>query len=183
MKLNLSIKEIMVAGLFAAITSVLAQISFVLPFSPIPITFQILAVFLSSIILGSKLSAISQLVYILLGAIGIPVFANFSGGLNCILGPTGGYLISYPIIAFIIGKTIEKEYNIIITISGLFTSLLICYSMGVLQLAFITKISLKKAILLGVAPYILLDSAKIWTAYLVGVKIRNSLLKARLIKC
>ena len=183
MKLNLSTKEMMVAALFAAITSVLAQISFVLPFSPVPITLQILAVYLSAIILGSKLAAISQLVYILLGAIGIPVFANFSGGLNCILGPTGGYLISYPIIAFIIGKTIEKEYNTIITILGLFISLLICYFMGVLQLSFITKISLQKAIMLGVAPYILLDTAKIWAAYLIGVKVRSSLLKARLIKC
>jgi len=183
MKMNLSVKDMMVAGLFAAITAVLAQISFVLPFSPVPITLEILAVYLSAIILGSKLAAISQLVYILLGAIGIPVFANFSGGLNIILGPTGGYLISYPIIAFIIGKTIEKNYNIITTILGLFISLLICYSMGVLQLSFITKISLQKAIIIGVAPYVLLDLAKIWASYLIGIKVRSSLLKASLIKC
>jgi biotin transport system substrate-specific component len=183
MKLNLLVKEMIVAAIFAAITSILAQISIVVPFSPVPITLQILAVYLSAIILGSKLSSISQLVYLLLGAVGVPVFANFHGGLNSILGPTGGYLISYPIIAFIIGKIIEKKYNIAITTLGLCISLLICYSMGVLQLSFVTKMSLQKAIMLGAAPYILLDSAKILAAYLVGVKVRRSLLKARLIKC
>lgn len=183
MKLNLSTKEMILISIFASITSILAQISIVVPFSPVPITLQILAVYLSAIILGSRLSFMSQLIYILLGAVGVPVFANFHGGISSILGPTGGFLISYPIIAFIIGKVTEKNHNIMMIILGLFISLLICYTFGVLQLSFITKMSLQKAIMVGAAPYVLLDTAKVIAAYLVGVKVRQALVGANLIKC
>ncbi|AWI06245.1 biotin transporter BioY [Clostridium drakei] len=183
MKLNLSTKEMILISIFAAITSILAQISIVVPFSPVPITLQILAVYLSAIILGSRLSFMSQLVYILLGAVGVPVFASFHGGITSILGPTGGFLISYPIIAFIIGKVTEKNHNIMMIILGLFISLLICYTFGVLQLSFITKMSLQKAIMIGAAPYVLLDTAKVIAAYLFGVKVRQALVGANLIKC
>lgn len=183
MKLNLSTKEMIVIAIFAAITSILAQISIALPFSPVPITLQILAVYLSAIILGSRLSFMSQLVYILLGAVGVPVFAGFHGGISSILGPTGGFLISYPIIAFIIGKVTEKNHNVMVIILGLFISLLICYTFGVFQLSFVTKMSLQKAIMVGAAPYVLLDTAKIIAAYIVGVKVRQALRGAKLIKC
>lgn len=183
MSLKFSIKEMSTVAIFSALTAILAQISIPLPFSPVPITFQIFAVYISSIILGSKLGTLSQIIYVLLGAIGIPVFANFSGGLHFILGPTGGYILSYPIIAFIIGKILEKKQSFIITVLGLLFSLIVCYFIGVLQLSIITKITIQKAILVGALPFIPLDIVKIIIAYLIGVKVRVSLLKANLIKC
>lgn len=183
MNLKLSIKEMSTVAIFSALTAILAQISIPLPFTPVPITFQILAVYISSIILGSKLGTLSQIIYVLLGAVGIPVFANFSGGLHSIVGPTGGYIISYPIIAFIIGKLSEKELPFVTTILGLLFSLLVCYSMGVLQLSFVTKITIQKAVAAGALPFIPLDIVKIIIAYLIGIKVRVSLLKANLIKC
>jgi biotin transport system substrate-specific component len=183
MSLKFSIKEMSTVAIFSALTAILAQISIPLPFSPVPITFQIFAVYISSIILGSKLGTLSQIIYVLLGTIGIPVFANFSGGLHFILGPTGGYILSYPIIAFIIGKILEKKQSFIITVLGLLFSLIVCYFIGVLQLSIITKITIQKAILVGALPFIPLDIVKIIIAYLIGVKVRVSLLKANLIKC
>jgi biotin transport system substrate-specific component len=183
MNLKLSIKEMTTVAIFSALTAILSQISIPLPFSPVPITFQILAIYISSIILGSKLGAISQIIYMLLGAIGLPVFPNFSGGLHSIMGPTGGYIISFPIIAFIIGKLSEKELPFITIAIGLILSLLVCYSIGVLQLSFITKMSIQKSIVVGALPFIPLDIVKIIIAYLIGIRVKASLLKANLIKC
>ncbi len=181
MKLKLSTKEMILAAIFAALTGILAQIS--IPIKPVPVTFQILAIYLSSTILGSKLGFLSQIVYILLGAAGLPVFANFGAGLNSILGPTGGYLISFPLIAFIIGKFSEKDFNIIVKFLGLAMSLLICYSLGVLQLSFITKMSIQKSILVGALPFLPLDFLKIIAAYFLGTKVRETLLRGNLLKC
>ncbi|MEY8000553.1 biotin transporter BioY [Clostridium sp. Mt-5] len=183
MNLHFSVKEMSTAAIFTAITAILAQISIPLPFTPVPITFQIFAVYISAIILGSRLGTLSQIIYLLLGAIGIPVFASFTGGLQTIVGPSGGFLISYPIISYIIGKISEKDLNPIMSILGLIVSLIICYSIGTIQFHFVTNVPIQKSILLCVAPFVPLDTAKIIVAYLAGHKIKQSLLKANLIKC
>ncbi|WP_446897946.1 biotin transporter BioY [Clostridium sp. LBM24168] len=183
MNIHFSVKEMCTVAIFTAITAVLAQISIPLPFSPVPITMQLLAIYLSSIILGSKLGTLSQIIYILLGAVGIPVFANFSGGLSILVGPTGGFLISFPIIAFIIGKLSENSLNITFKILGLLFSLIVCYFIGTLQFILITNMSIQKSMALCVLPYIPLDIVKIVVAYLVGHNVRQALSKAKLIKC
>src|SRR5215216_5325541 len=91
------------AALMAAVTAVAAQITIPLPFSPVPFTLQVLAVILSGLLLGPRHGALAQAIYILVGAVGAPVFAGFSGGLGVILGPTGGYIVSYPIAAALAG--------------------------------------------------------------------------------
>ena len=90
-------------ALMAALTAVGAQISIPLPFTPVPFTLQVPMVVLSGLLLGVRYGALSQVVYLLLGAIGLPVFAKFSAGLGIILGPTGGYLVSYPFAAAVAG--------------------------------------------------------------------------------
>lgn len=181
MKNRFSIRDISVAATFTALTAVMSQISIPLPFSPVPITFQIFAIYLSAIILGSRLATLSQIIYILLGAVGAPVFSHFSGGLQSIVGPTGGFIISFPIIAFIIGKISEKDRGLFSLAFGLIISLVLCYSMGVLQLSFVTKMSIKKAIMVGAVPFIPLDLIKIFTAYLIGTKVKISLIKSNLL--
>ena len=89
-------------GLMAAVTAIMAQIAIPMP-QGVPMTLQTFAVTLAGIILGSKRGAISMLIYLLLGAVGLPVFSGFRGGLGMLVGPTGGFLISFPIMAFIIG--------------------------------------------------------------------------------
>ena len=97
-----SVRDICYAGLFAAVIAVMAQISIPMPLG-VPMTMQTFAITLAAVVLGSKLSAIATLVYLLLGAVGVPVLANFSGGIDKFVGPTGGFLISFPIMAYIIG--------------------------------------------------------------------------------
>ncbi len=85
-----SVRDICYAGLFAAVIAVMAQISIPMPLG-VPMTMQTFAITLAAVVLGSKLSAIATLVYLLLGAVGVPVLANFSGGIDKFVGPTGGF--------------------------------------------------------------------------------------------
>ncbi len=186
MKFN--IKSMILTGIFAAITAICAQIAIIVPISPVPVTLQLMAVFLSAIILGSKYGFFSQLIYLLIGAVGFPVFANFHGGLGVIAGPTGGFLICFPIIAFIVGFIVEKSRNVrqsIMTFAvmplSLLLGLLICYTFGVIWLSFIAKISLEKAIFAGVIPFLPLDIVKVIVISIAGYQIRISLIKAKLI--
>lgn len=189
-------RDIILVALFAALTAVMSQISIPLPFTPIPITMQLVAVCLSGVILGSRLGAVSQLVFLLIGAVGAPVFANFSGGISKILGPSGGYLISFPIVALIIGLCTEKIFNenyvkdkelsckikkqaILITASLL--GLFVCYTLGVIQLSVVLKWSITKSINLGVLPYVILDLVKVIFVAIVGTEIRSRLINAKLI--
>ena len=103
-----SVRDICYAGLFAAVIAVMAQISIPMPLG-VPMTMQTFAITLAAVVLGSKLSAIATLVYLMLGAVGVPVLANFSGGIDKFVGPTGGVLISFPIMAYIIGLGVEHR--------------------------------------------------------------------------
>jgi len=89
-------------ALMAAVTVIMAQIAIPMP-AGVPMTLQTLAVTMAGVILGAKRGAVSMLIYLLLGAVGLPVFSGFRGGLAMLVGPTGGFLISFPIMAFIIG--------------------------------------------------------------------------------
>ncbi len=86
----------------------MAQISIPMPLG-VPMTMQTFAITLAAVVLGSKLSAIATLVYLALGAVGVPVLANFSGGFDKFVGPTGGFLISFPLMAYIIGLGVEHR--------------------------------------------------------------------------
>ncbi|MCG0238333.1 MAG: biotin transporter BioY [Firmicutes bacterium] len=97
------LRTLALAGLFAGLTAAAAQITFRLPVTGVPFTLQVLAVLLSGSLLGPVGGAAAQAVYLLLGAAGAPVFAEYSGGLARLVGPTGGFLMSYPIAALVVG--------------------------------------------------------------------------------
>ena len=107
-KSRFSVRDICYAGLFAAVIAVMAQISIPMPLG-VPMTMQTFAITLAAVVLGSRLSAIATLVYLALGAVGVPVLANFSGGFDKFVGPTGGFLISFPLMAYIIGLGVEHR--------------------------------------------------------------------------
>lgn len=106
---KIKLKGMIFAALFAALTAAVAWFKIPLPFTPVPITLQTLAVLLSGAMLGSYYGALSMMIYIGVGAIGLPVFAGGSSGIGVLLGPTGGYLLSYPVASFVIGKMLEKK--------------------------------------------------------------------------
>jgi biotin transport system substrate-specific component len=103
------LKGMVFAALFAALTGAVAWFNIPLPFTPVPITLQTLMVLLSGALLGAYIGAMAMIIYLLLGMIGLPVFAGGSSGIGAILGPTGGYLLSYPIAAFVVGWMIKKK--------------------------------------------------------------------------
>ncbi len=180
-------KSMILVALFAAITSVLALLPAIpLPFSPVPITFQVLGVFLAGAILGPRLGFLSQLVYLLLGSVGLPVFAGGSAGFSVILGPTGGYLIGFPIAAFLCGLLIEyseqkKLGPKLAYIGALIAGLFAIYCIGTLQLSLVLDMDLSKAFLVGSLPYIPLDAFKILVAFAIAAPTRARLKAAKLL--
>lgn len=154
-------KDLTFIALFVSITIILSQI--VIPVEPVPISLSMIGVFLSGGILGWKKGMISQIVYLLLGIVGIPVFANLKGGIGVLLGPTGGYLIGYVITAGVIGYYMEK-YNIkslFAIFSGMLIGLSCCYLVGTYWLGYYLQVSFIKALSFGVIPFLLGDILKI----------------------
>ncbi len=106
---NLSLgKKLLFCLLLAALTGVGAQIKFYLPFSPVPITLQTFFVLLSGAMLGKNWAGVSQILYVLIGAAGVPWFANGAGGLSYLTGATAGYLLGFVVAAFVVGWLYDK---------------------------------------------------------------------------
>ncbi|HNR44300.1 MAG TPA: biotin transporter BioY [Methanofastidiosum sp.] len=166
-------KELSLVALFAALTAVGGFIS--IPFYPVPLTLQVFFVLLSGAILGKKLGALSQMIYLGLGAIGAPVFHNFTGGIGILLGPTGGFIIGFVPGSYVAGLFYEKFNSNKIHFSGLLLSIVPIYAIGVLWLSLITGMSLEKAILVGGIPFIPGDFVKSIIVFLVEKKVKNYL--------
>lgn len=166
-------REITLTALFAALTAIGAQIS--IPLGEVPITLQVLFVLLSGLILRARLGFISQAVYVLMGALGLPVFAGLKGGFPIIYGPTGGYIIAFPIAALIAGLIAIKKENIYGYAAASLAGILVIYFLGWLRLGFFLGGDFKKAFALGVAPFILVDILKGAVAILVADRVRKAL--------
>lgn len=93
---------------FAGLTAALAQVTLRLPFTPVPVTLQVLGAILSGMILGSRLGALAQLEYLTVGLAGAPVFAGWTGGPAALLGPSGGYIPGFVLGAFFTGLILER---------------------------------------------------------------------------
>lgn len=161
------------AALMAAVTAVAAQIT--VPLTPVPFTLQVLAVILSGLLLGARVGAISQAIYVLVGAVGVPVFSGFTGGLGHVLGPTGGYLISYPLSAAVAGlaaQTVARASRRRALWTGFLwgcAGLAIIYAFGTTWLAVVSGLSPTEAVAAGVLPFVIFDFMKVALAALVAV--------------
>ncbi len=102
-------RNLILTALFAALTSIGALI--MIPIGPAPITLQLLFTIMSGIFLGAKYGALSQILYMLMGLAGLPVFAGGTGGFSSLFSPSFGYIIGFIIAAFVIGKLLEKKTN------------------------------------------------------------------------
>lgn len=169
---KINIRQMTLISLFAALTAVGAFIS--IPLQPIPITLQTLFTLLAGMILGSTLGATSQIIYVLLGIIGLPVFAGFKAGIGILFGPTGGFLFGFIISAYVIGKIIEvkKEKNIFYYLLAGLIGTLIIYIAGIAQLSLVTGIGVKKAIAVGMFPFLPGDILKIIAASFIASKLK-----------
>lgn len=130
-------RELVLSGMFAAVLAVISQISIPLP-TGVPVTIQVFGIALVGTILGWRLGLMATLVYIFLGAVGLPVFANFRGGLNCLVGVTGGYIWSWPVMAVLSGirpRVKDKRAELGLRLLLSFTGLAVVELIGGLQWA------------------------------------------------
>ncbi len=171
--------RMVVAGVFAALLAVLSQISIPLP-TGIPVTLQTFAVALCGFALGPGLGAAAVGVYLALGAVGVPVFAGFSGGIGSFVGMTGGYLWAFLPMAFLCGLGARQKNRALALTVG-FLGLVVCHLCGSFQFALVSAVSPWNAFLLASAPYLLKDAASLVVAYLAAAAILRSLEKARLV--
>jgi biotin transport system substrate-specific component len=134
------------------LVAALAQVSIPLPFTPVPITGQTLGVLLTGIVLGSRMAALAMALYLLEGAIGLPFFAGGRSGLG---GPTTGYLLSYPLAAFLTGWLAERGWDRkpLTAAAAMLTGSLVIFGLGATWLSAYVGGAMK-AFTLGVLPFI-----------------------------
>ena len=173
-------KQMVLIALMTAVTCVLGPLSIPLPFSPVPISLTNFAIFLAIFVLGMKSGTISFIIYLLLGAIGVPVFSSFRGGLQVLAGPTGGYLIGFIFLALIMGFALDHfDRKLVPTLIGMIIGMAVCYAFGTVWLAKLLSLSFKEGLMMGVIPYLAGDAAKIIIAAIVGPKLYGATQKIR----
>lgn len=173
-------KQMVLIALMTAVTCVLGPLSIPLPFSPVPISLTNFAIFLAIFVLGMKNGTISFIIYLLLGAVGVPVFSSFRGGLQVLAGPTGGYLIGFIFLALIMGFALDHfDRKLVPTIIGMIIGMVVCYVFGTVWLAKLLSLSFKEGLMMGVIPYLAGDVAKIIIAAIVGPKLYGATQKIR----
>lgn len=167
-------------GLFAALTAVCTYISIPLGFTPVPVNLATLSVFLAGGILGMKYGTVSLMVYVLLGAVGLPVFSNFSGGPGVLMGPTGGYIAGYIAAAFIVGFICDRAFaaslsgpkKTAVCVLAMICGLAACYFLGTAWFMYSTGTGLIASLVACVIPFLIGDGLKIIAASLLVVRLR-----------
>lgn len=175
----LATREIVYVGMFAAVLAILSQISIPMP-SGVPITLQTFAVALTGFVLAWKRGTLSTLVYILVGAVGVPVFAGFRGGLQVLVSHTGGFIWGFIVMTMLCGIGITMKDKLAGIMLGL-AGLAILHILGTMQFAMVMRMGFWESFLLVSAPYLIKDVLSVIFAYIIGAQIRKGLLKADLI--
>lgn len=182
MKINT--KEMILVALFAALTAVGAFIK--IPLGTVPITLQLLFTVLAGIMLGAKLGALSQLIYMIIGLFGVPVFAGGTGGITNIISPSFGYVIGFILGAYVIGKIAEGQTNpslvrlFVASVAGV----IVIYAIGVPYLYFIMNnvsgkiMTFSNALKFGLIVFIPGDLLKCVIASALGVKVVSAVKRA-----
>ena len=154
------------------LTAAAAQVSIPLPFTPVPFTLQPMVVLLGGAALGARLGMSSQILYLVLGIAGLPVFAAspiLPQGFGRLLGPTGGYLLSYPLAAFVTGYLAQRGFDrrYLTSVLAMVAGLAIIFTCGVLWLAFGMHAGFAAALTTGLIPFIPADIVKVFLAAMI----------------
>lgn len=176
MKRKIATKDLVLTALFTALTAVLAQIQ--LPIGPVPFNLAVFGAFLAGMLLEPAWAAASMGVYMLLGAVGIPVFAGFMGGPAVLLGKTGGYVIGYIFIALATALAVKRSVKLPVIGAAMLAGLLICYGFGTAWFMAVTGADLVSALGWCVLPFIVPDVCKGVLACVLGRLLAGRLAKA-----
>ncbi|HHX67618.1 MAG: biotin transporter BioY [Miniphocaeibacter sp.] len=178
LKSNLKTRDLTYISVFIAIIAICSWIS--IPMT-IPFTLQTFAIFITIGLLGTVKSFLAILLYIFLGAIGLPIFSNFTGGFGVLFGPTGGYILGFLFTAIVTGILIDllPKENIFL-IGAMLIGLLVCYFLGTIWFVLVYTnnsgyISIYKALSLCVFPFIIPDLVKIGLASIIINKLKRNI--------
>lgn len=175
-----TVVNLVLTGVFAAITVVLTFISIPMP-SGVPITLQTFAVALCGYMLGMKFGTAAIGVYVALGAVGVPVFAGFTGGIGSIVGMTGGFIWGFIPMAFLCGLGCIFKNKFAAAGFGVL-GLAVCHVLGVLQFSVVTGTDFIASFLLVSAPYLIKDVVSVAVALALTALLNVTLRKAKLVK-
>lgn len=180
-KQKMTTYQLAVTALMAALLCILGPMS--VPIGEVPISLTNLVIYFAVFLLGTKLGTASYIVYLLLGAFGLPVFSAYSGGLGKLAGPTGGYLIGFIPMALISGLFLEKSGGKPwITALGMALGTLVAYALGTVWFCFQTGTGFVAALFICVIPFLPVDALKIAAAVGFGSLLRGRLVKAGLLE-
>lgn len=174
---NSKIKDIVFIGISAALIAVCSWISIPLP--TVPITLQTMGICLIAGLLGLKKGTLATVIYIALGAIGVPVFSGFTGGVGIILGQTGGYIIGFVFTALIVGFASDKfKGRLLPLILSMVIGILVCYAFGTAWFAVVYAKSNEPASLLTILgwcvfPFLLPDAVKVAVAAVLANRLKK----------
>lgn len=173
---GLDTRESVLAALFTALLGASAWISIHL--GAVPVTLQVFVVLLAGLLLRPRAAAAALAAYLLLGAVGVPVFAGGLGGLGVLAGPTGGYLLGFAIAAPFVSATaalLARRFPpAVAEVLACSAGIAVIYTLGWLQLSLVTGMGASQAFVAGVAPFIVLDAVKGVAAATVAAVLRRS---------
>jgi biotin transport system substrate-specific component len=182
---RISTQNLVLVGMFAAVMAVISQISLPMP-TGVPITIQVFGIALIGSVLGWKLGGLATIVYILLGAIGLPVFSSFRGGIQSLVGMSGGYILSWPIMAVLSGirpRCSNPKVSFALSILLSLIGLMIVETIGGLQWAMLSEQKTFTAIMAySFVAFIPKDTVITILGVIVGNQIRNILKKTGSLK-
>lgn len=167
-------KDLVLTALMAAVISVLAPLAIPLG-GGVPISLATFAVMLAGAVLGPKFGTLSVLIYLLLGSIGIPVFANYEAGFQCVVGMTGGYLIGYLPLAWFTGFIHEKHPTRGGLIAGMLMGEAVLYVLGTIWFCIYTQMGFLAALAVCVIPFIPGDIIKIIAVVLMTPTLKKAI--------
>ena len=162
------VRKMTLCAFFAALTAVCAWIG--IPLGDTVFTLQTFAVLLTLGLLGGKWGSVSILCYLLLGAVGAPVFSAFRGGISALLGPTGGYLWGF-LCTGLCYRAVERFGRLPAMIAGL----LVCYGCGSWWYTILTGLPAEAVIFQTVIPYLIPDAVKLYLAWVLTQKLKRHL--------
>ena len=166
--------SIVLIGLFSAIIAVVSLISVPIPIG-VPLTLQTFAVSVAGYFLGSKKASVSAMIYILMGAVGLPVFSSFRGGLGALFDLTGGFIFGFVPLAFFCGIKSDKTFiSLLYGIIGL----LICHITGIVWFGIYSE-NFRGAFFLASLPYIPKDIICVISAFFISKKLQSVLNKQK----
>lgn len=160
------IRAVALVGAGALLTAAAAQLSIHVPWTPVPITGQTFAVLLCGAALGLRRGAASQLLYVALGAAGLPFYADGAGGWEAATGATAGYLVGFVLAAAVVGRLAERRQDrtLLTSLPAMLTGTAVIYACGVSWLAVHLDVPAAKALELGLTPFVLGDALKLVAA-------------------